>query len=388
MRISPTTGQQAAMTGIREFMAGNATIFTVDGAAGTGKTTMLDMAREAFPGAIIGAPTNKACDVLRKKGFQPTTLDRIINHTKAHTSYREMTTQEVELYEKENWAMPMGRQIAEVTYEKIEKISPTSPVVIDESSMVSLAQIKQLSRIAPKIICIGDAFQLGPVEGEEWFQGKPHDAVLTEIVRTAEGSGIPRLGQALRNKDCSWREQDYGDAVSMIQVGEFDPMRLAKIDVTLAHKNSTCDLYNSVIRDTKGLSKEPDPYRPVRGDTLLSWYTTHDGTIIKGATYTVVMAAPCNGGYSVQCRELDARGGPIIVKVAKANLMEQCSKISTAGCRHFSYAHCVTAHKSQGSEWDNVLVLAHDYFKRSDPKYWNWAYTAITRAKQHLSVII
>src|SRR5262249_14830980 len=48
----------------------------------------------------------------------------------------------------------------------------------------------------------------------------------------------------------------------------------------------------------------------------------------------------------------------------------------------FDYAYCLTVHKSQGSQWDSVVVIdearALHYAFGIDPK--RWRYTAVTRA--------
>jgi exodeoxyribonuclease-5 len=46
------------------------------------------------------------------------------------------------------------------------------------------------------------------------------------------------------------------------------------------------------------------------------------------------------------------------------------------------YGYCITCHKSQGSEWDKVLVIDEQCPQLWDAK--RWRYTAITRAKQQL----
>jgi exodeoxyribonuclease-5 len=46
------------------------------------------------------------------------------------------------------------------------------------------------------------------------------------------------------------------------------------------------------------------------------------------------------------------------------------------------YGYCITAHKSQGSEWDNVLVIDEQCPNIWDPV--RWRYTAITRAAKKL----
>lgn len=48
----------------------------------------------------------------------------------------------------------------------------------------------------------------------------------------------------------------------------------------------------------------------------------------------------------------------------------------------FEYAYCVTAHKAQGDEWDNVVV-----FEEQWPQAWEarrWSYTAASRARKCL----
>ena len=50
----------------------------------------------------------------------------------------------------------------------------------------------------------------------------------------------------------------------------------------------------------------------------------------------------------------------------------------------FDYAYCITCHKSQGSEFDKVLVF-NEYMKSTDHK--RWLYTAATRAKKKLIIV-
>jgi exodeoxyribonuclease-5 len=45
------------------------------------------------------------------------------------------------------------------------------------------------------------------------------------------------------------------------------------------------------------------------------------------------------------------------------------------------YGYCLTAHKAQGAEWDDVLVL-EEVSRSWDAR--RWRYTAATRAKQRL----
>ena len=50
----------------------------------------------------------------------------------------------------------------------------------------------------------------------------------------------------------------------------------------------------------------------------------------------------------------------------------------------FDYGYCITCHRSQGSEWDKVLVFA-EYMKGTD--FQRWLYTACTRSRQKLIIV-
>ena len=49
----------------------------------------------------------------------------------------------------------------------------------------------------------------------------------------------------------------------------------------------------------------------------------------------------------------------------------------------FAYAYGITCHKSQGSEWDKVLVY-EERFPYEKEEHARWAYTAATRASEKL----
>ncbi|WP_310203654.1 ATP-binding domain-containing protein [Ancylobacter sp. 3268] len=46
----------------------------------------------------------------------------------------------------------------------------------------------------------------------------------------------------------------------------------------------------------------------------------------------------------------------------------------------------MTCHKSQGSQWGNVCVFNDSHIFREDAS--RWLYTAVTRASQHLTLVI
>ncbi len=52
----------------------------------------------------------------------------------------------------------------------------------------------------------------------------------------------------------------------------------------------------------------------------------------------------------------------------------------------FDWGWAITTHKSQGSEWDSVMVL-EERLAGSDENWRRWLYTAFTRAKINLLVV-
>lgn len=53
---------------------------------------------------------------------------------------------------------------------------------------------------------------------------------------------------------------------------------------------------------------------------------------------------------------------------------------------NFTYAYAITVHKSQGSEWDKILLMEEN-FPSEQIEHRRWLYTGITRATKKLVVI-
>ena len=51
----------------------------------------------------------------------------------------------------------------------------------------------------------------------------------------------------------------------------------------------------------------------------------------------------------------------------------------------FDFGYCITTHKSQGSQWDNVIIY-EERFGDSE-HHARWLYTAITRASEKLIIL-
>ena len=56
---------------------------------------------------------------------------------------------------------------------------------------------------------------------------------------------------------------------------------------------------------------------------------------------------------------------------------------------YFDFGYCLSVHKSQGSEWANVLFYNEELYKNVNAgDYRKWLYTGVTRAKSSLAMVI
>ncbi|RLD63308.1 MAG: hypothetical protein DRI84_09815, partial [Bacteroidetes bacterium] len=54
---------------------------------------------------------------------------------------------------------------------------------------------------------------------------------------------------------------------------------------------------------------------------------------------------------------------------------------------YFDFGYAMSVHKSQGSEWDRVILFEQRTKHWDDEYYTRWLYTAITRARSKLFII-
>ena len=180
-----TNGQQEALTLLSEwekldiYANPDDSIFTLSGAAGTGKTTVVQEIIRMFKDKykiIVSAPTHKAKEVIGE-----------ITNLRAETIHSLLGLRpniDLETFDPNN---PTYQQLVE------ERISSADIHIIDECSMINKELFKMLIKKAilykKRIIFIGDSRQLPPVNEKLslTFMVK-HKYELTEIVRQKNGN--------------------------------------------------------------------------------------------------------------------------------------------------------------------------------------------------------
>ena len=368
----------------------------ISGYAGTGKSTLVKFIINALPGinperdVVYTSFTGKATQVLLKKGNKNTsTLHKLLFKSTPR---------------------PDG------TFIRVPVSSiPYKIVVVDEISMAPKSLIERLLRYNVHIIGLGDPFQLPPVEKNEdnLLLTNPH-IFLDEIMRQAAESEIIQLTMKIRNKEPI--PYMKGKEVQVIKKEELNTGMLFWADQILVATNATRTQLNTQMRQLLGRGDKPED-----GDKVICcrnyWdnISNQETTLINGTIGTInnsfnsfnkippfmtsdyttktidVLCANFIGdcGESYGSLTMDKK---MILEGTKSldwkteYRLAKNNKYSHLVPMEFTYAYAITCHKSQGSEWDKVLVI-EEKFPFDSEEHARWLYTACTRASEKLVLV-
>ena len=371
----------------------------IAGYAGTGKSTLVKFIIAALAqkfninpeeDVVFTSFTGKATQVLQKKG----------NHN--------VSTLHKLLYK--HYPLPNGGY----RRERVDFIE-YKVVVVDECSMVPKSLFKDLARHNYLyIICLGDPGQLPPVDANEdnHLLDAPH-VFLDEIMRQAAESEIIQLTMKIREGQPI--EYMKGNEIQIIKRSELNTGMLQWADQILVGTNNTRNAINNQMRQLLGREGGPQdgdkiiclrnyweiysenmnalvngtigtledsyetainiaPYRTVDNETRMKIITGHFKTDNEDIFYNLNMD-----------KKLIMEGTNILDW--KTNFkMSKNPRTKHFIPMEFTYGYAITAHKSQGSEWDKVLVIEEKFpFDKEEHK--RWLYTACTRASQKLVLV-
>jgi exodeoxyribonuclease V len=345
-------------------------VFFLTGRAGTGKTSLAQAAAAQCASeyrVVFIAPTGKAASRLRQKGCKGAkTLHQFVYNVRG---------------EDED-----GDPIF------IEKgYSKESPllIVLDEGSMVGEYDMKALVRFGIPILVLGDLGQLLPVKAPPSLTPDNVDYELTEIMRQAAESNIIRAAGFVRDgKRLPLRE--YPDV--RVRAGK------APLDQLLEHSgedaqilcsyNNTRAWANNQIRTAKGFTGD----HPNVGEKVMCWFNQHAHNFMNGEQGIVLgFDTPRDDELNedepdelqiMRLRSLtDGRERRVKYNPLSFSNDEDTRNAALKAVGGFQFGYCCTIHKSQGSEWDNVLV-----FEEMMGDYAKMQYTAYTRAAKRLTV--
>ena len=137
MELEYTNQQKQALAAIENFLAGEKSVFILEGYAGTGKTTLinpvLSLANGLKKSCFLMAPTGRAAKILSEKtACQATTIHKAIYEL----SHIEAVQGDEEEESRVEFRFPL-RQMTDARRAGPEASPDTAVLIIDEASMVS-----------------------------------------------------------------------------------------------------------------------------------------------------------------------------------------------------------------------------------------------------------
>lgn len=347
----------------------------IAGFAGTGKSTLVQyIIKELYiPDHLIAyvAYTGKASLVLQQKGCPgATTAHRLLYYS---------------------------QELPDGTFIHTPRERPEHPlklIVVDEVSMLEKEQWEILMRWRIPVIALGDPFQLPPIHEDNGVLAHPH-IFLDQVMRQAQDSEIIRLSMDIRegkSLNCY-----HGKDVCVTSKSKISDQLLLKADQVLCGKNVTrFDLNQRIRRAVWG-----DKYQiaPINGDKCICLKNYWDkgnltngtiGTINKIYTMNTELLKPMllgsfetDTGDTYDFLSMDYKIFTEGKTTVNQDNWRQFAKYERP--MEFDYGYAITVHKSQGSEFDKI-ILFNEYLGADREHYLRWLYTGITRASKKLIV--
>lgn len=357
----------------------------IAGYAGTGKSTLVQFIISALnipeERVVYIAYTGKAAQVLRTKGCP-----------NAMTAHRL-------LYQS------FPKKDGTFTHIPIRPLYPYKIIVVDEVSMLPKHMWELLLSHKIHVLALGDPGQLPPVAAEpHGVLDHPH-IFLDEIMRQAQESEIIRLTMDIRAQKplqlMRGNEVRIVDRDEMLNTGF-----LAWADQILVGKNDTRFAINSFMREV--LMNTDDPH-PLVGDRIIclknNWECINEtgDALVNGLSGTITNLTYTKDNPFMEVTPIadftpdyDNAKSFLALEMDYKIFMEHEPTINKDNFKRipkyyqpnqFDYAYAITCHKSQGSEYDKVIVL-EEYLKGdSKEEHARWLYTAATRAAKKLIIV-
>lgn len=400
-----TQGQNSALTAIQDLKTTHPNgggILVINGYAGTGKTTLIKAVGDQVEGQLLVlAPTGKAAIRVRDVAFCKTsTIHKWLYHTEEDKITGDISFKRADLIEIE--------------------VPNFHALIIDEASMIGEDIWNDLYDVCCllglNVVLIGDEFQLPPVEtGTNNFSVFTTEfevsarVNLTEVLRQSLENPIIRAATALRLGTNYTRELSLLPLIDKLNVVDESVDTWSNDGVIICHKNDTRHILNNEIRKTVGRINTLEPKEPLL--VIKNNYNLHmfNGEVfgvksIIGSVGSKMVKdkfknASCYVNFSkivlstgeeciIALEQLSNKTGDVGFKTLEAAAKQVLRKanLETTPFLHVNYGYVMTCHKSQGSEWDNALVIVEQGVKPVTLAGRRWLYTALTRSKRHIKL--
>lgn len=350
--------------------------FILNGYAGTGKTTMipfiiselkLDMNDVCF-----AAYTGKAVNVLHSKGLKT-----------ARTIHSHMFK-----------AKELNDGTIHFTFDRYGSFSEASLIIIDEFSMIDEELANYILSYNVPVLLLGDPGQLSPVTSNMgYFIDMKPDVTMTEIHRQAEDNPIIAASILARTgQNIPYGTFGDNNEVTKVPLRDLDSKYLFTTEQILTGKNETRRALNELVKDHYGFQGTL-PAKPgiklicLKNDRDLGIY---NGSFIENTTpaskinmerYQFKMSFQTEHGHEHKNKRIYTR--PLVNDQSKLTNRERFIRNRLV---HVDYGYAITAHKSQGSQWNEILIYDDGFATWRKDERCRWLYTAITRAAYRIVI--
>lgn len=418
--------------------------YMVSGPAGTGKSTIIRQAIKEYPGKIfLTATTNQAVDVLK------TIWENQSGETEniyVGTIHRLLGLYlDIEYNEEEETVI----EILRINKDYKTPIDNKSLIIIDEASMLSRSMYKIIQEAITlhncKIIYMGDFQQLPPVkENVSLVFGTPNKSTLRKVMRQKEGSDLLTFIEEIRSNPTLKENKNLKDIVFIKDQKEFinkayeyfssekyktNP-NFVKI---IAWSNKSVNKYNNILKERMRVLHGLKKVDFVTGDRLICKRQYSKQRTSKGVSFREIIL---NSSQEVTLETIsvikkmgittyemyvkDNRGKLVkIYTVKPSNHKTFLSKLNrykkeykrtkkiqdkmklisfTNAFASIDYAYSVTAHRTQGSTYNNVFIdyldiksilnISHGEEVNPEEYFHRCLYTAVSRASEKLYILI
>lgn len=262
-------------------------------------------------------------------------------------------------------------------------------IIIDEAYMVPFEMKKDIEKFGIKIIACGDWNQLPPINSKPAYLTNRNVHLLTKTMRQAENSNIVKLAYYVLN-GFPISNGYYGD-VLVINEDELTDQMIMSSDVVICSKNSTREYYNNKIRELYGFHNKLPEY----GERIIcrsnnKYEVVEDINLANGLIGTVTNFPDVSGfdgkTFSMSFKP-DLLSSSFNIKasykyfIASHQQKEALKYDKYLEGEKFEFGYCITSHLSQGSQFDNVIVIEEPMMGNINNRL---SYVAITRAKKQL----
>jgi exodeoxyribonuclease V alpha subunit len=380
-------------------------IVAVTGAAGTGKTTILQhVFRNLYKKGcevVLCAPTGKAAKrITEATGIEARTIHRLLEYPHPGEIDQKTGKPLVTTDPKRDRKNPVGYKV----------------ILVDEYAMVSVEVHRNLLDAMPNggvIRMFGDANQLQPIESNKRLQKEPssflkildkfHGIKLETIHRQVDDSNIILNGQRIilgqipkRTDDfvLKFTDQPVDCLLEFVQDNLLDGVDYGTISNQIIAPTKVrwvgTEALNSAIQQLLQPATKPytiiarqswsniEEQRIYIGDKVINVVNNYPLEIFNGET-GVVTEFKDDGGITIDFGDKD-----VTVPVS-LEMMGNHGTYYIDPQKNLDLAYVITTHKSQGSEYNRICYIIN----RSCSFLLNRKnfYTAISRARTHVTVI-